>query len=422
VLRSWVVCSLRGLAVGLAPLLAGLGCSSPEHPPAYGGSTPVTPAREAGCTGGSDPMTVPPGPDAEGLCGNEFLPASADPPNIYFLIDRSGSMGERVDGLEKYASVAKATVDLVRRIGSQANFGAAVFPDPATAGDPFSCTAGGEVFATQAGDTPGSATCSLDGLTTLGFAGATSLPSGVPPSGGTPTAATLRTIIPILEALPGKTALVLATDGGPNCNDGARCDAAHCIPNIEQVPGCDQGFNCCLGDGGAGATMCLDDQPTKDAVTELHDHGIATYVIGIPGSAPYQALLDELAIAGGTARAGNPSYYDVQSLTELDGVLSSISSTVLLSCHLTLRTKPPNPNDVRVFLDKVRINYGSPDGWSFGSEADAGSDGGASSEADGDAGSTPFTIDLHGAACSDLLAGRVREVQVVSGCPPEIPR
>src|SRR4051794_40524294 len=107
-----------------------LGCGSPKHPDDYAGSTPVTPPRDAGCSRGTDFGTTPPGPDAEGLCGNVFLPALGDPPNIYFVIDRSGSMQELVDGLEKYASVAKAAVDAVRRIGAKANFGAAVFPSP----------------------------------------------------------------------------------------------------------------------------------------------------------------------------------------------------------------------------------------------------------------------------------------------------
>jgi hypothetical protein len=415
---------LRCSAVNAALLLLGVGCSSPSHPPGYSGSTTVTPPREAGCSTEPDPWTAPPGPDAEGLCGNEFLPAVGDAPNIYFVIDRSGSMREVVDGLEKYASVAKATVDLVRKIGSRANFGAAVFPAPEAAGDPSSCLTGREVFSTRAGDTPGTTTCSGDGPVTAGFAGATSLPSRVTPAGGTPTAATLWGLVDTLAALPGRTAVVLATDGGPNCNEAAVCDAAHCIPNIERAPSCDLGTNCCAGDAGFTSTMCLDQDPTKRAVAELLQHGISTYVIGIPGSAPYRALLDELAVAGGTARAGDPAYYDVQSLTELDEVLSSIGATVLLSCHLTLQHAPPDPSEVRVFLDKMRLTYDSPDGWSFGGRADAGSAGASGTGADAvDAGGANLvTIELLGRACSDLLSGRIREVQVVSGCPADIPR
>jgi hypothetical protein len=323
-------------------------------------------------------------------------------------------------------------VDLVRKIGSKANFGAAVFPSPESAGDPLSCVPGHEVFATQPGDTPGTTNCAGDGMVTLGFAGATSLPSGVSPSGGTPTAATLHGLVPTLAALPGRTALVLATDGGPNCNENATCDMAHCIPNIEQDPYCNPAINCCGGDAGYTSAKCLDAEPTKNAVLELKSAGIATYVIGIPGSAPYRDLLDELAAAGGTARSGEPAYYDVEGLDELDTVLSAIGSKVLLSCHLTLSSRPPDLTDVRVFLDQMRLTYGSPDGWSFGGELDGGADreeAGVAPEAGTEGGdpidggaASPIAIDLQGRACTDLMSGRVRAVQVVSGCPPDIPR
>src|SRR5262249_30826764 len=105
------------------------GCSTHSHASTYGGSVSLQPSEEGGCTDTPD-NAEPPGPDAEGFCGNQFLRAVGDPANIYFVIDRSGSMSERVDGLEKYATVAKAAVGLVRKIGSYANFGAAVFPSP----------------------------------------------------------------------------------------------------------------------------------------------------------------------------------------------------------------------------------------------------------------------------------------------------
>jgi hypothetical protein len=411
-------------ALGLVPFVLAMACSSSSRPSeTYAGTPPVTSGRDAGCDG-TDPFSAPPGPDAEGLCGNVFLPAIGDPPNIYFVIDRSGSMQEIVDGLEKYAAVSKAAVDLVRKIGSKANFGAAVFPAPEGAGNGASCLEGHEVFATHAGDVSGAAGCSSNGPVTRGFAGAIALPSRIPPAGGTPTASTLRALVPTLASLPGKTAVVLATDGGPNCNEAASCDAAHCIPNIEHAEGCDSAVNCCTADGGFTAKMCLDDEPTKTAVAQLREHGIATYVIGIPGSAPYRALLDDLARAGGTARAAEPAYYDVASLTELDQVLAAIGGALLLSCHLTIEKAPPDPTEVRVYLDKTRLTYGSPDGWAWSpvapdaGEAESGSDGSGTS----DAGTAGVAIDLRGTACSDLLSGRVREVQVVSGCPPEIPR
>ena len=56
------------------------------------------------------------------------------------------------------------------------------------------------------------------------------------------TAATRSALLPKLSALPGKVIVVLATDGGPNCNPDAMCDIGECQENIE---GCVPGETCC---------------------------------------------------------------------------------------------------------------------------------------------------------------------------------
>jgi hypothetical protein len=355
-----------------------------------------------------DDAGVAPSPDAEGLCGQYFLGATGDAPNLYFVIDRSGSMGAVVEGREKYGAVAAAAVGLVRSLGSKAKVGAAVFPGPRVS-EGHQCLVGEEVFPSTLGDAVRGGRCDPDGPVTRAFSGAISLPGNSPPIGATPTAATLAALLPGLSALPGRTVVVLATDGGPNCNAKATCDETKCIPNIEHQ--CDPGTNCC--DGSVfGPESCLDEEATRTAVEDLHAGGIMTYVVGVPGSSPYAALLDQLAVAGGTARLGTTAYYDVAHISELDSVLDSIGATVILSCHLRLDEPPPDHGLVNVYLDSRIVSYGSPDGWRWTGDVDGGAEGGASY----------VDLDLIGAACDDLQAGKVRRLEITFGCKTEIVR
>jgi len=446
--------------------LGALGCGAPSRPPALVDDPPLQDGGSGGIGGGGggcvDDAAAPPLPDAQGLCGNTFLPATSEPPNVYFVIDRSGSMQEIVDGQMKYDAVATASVALVRRLGAQVNVGAAVFPGPLL---DDGCGTGEEVLPTQPGDPLQVGACAADGDVTRAFSRTISLPSGTLPIGGTPTGATLARLRPTLAALPGRTVVILATDGGPNCNSAATCDASKCIPNIEHSPSCMDGVNCC-SPALYGPASCLDDVATLAAVGALAQRGIKTYVVGIPGSAPYATLLDELARTGGTARpASGAAYYEVDHLTELDDILAAIGSTVVLSCHLHLETPPREMSLVNVYLDRQLVAYGGPDGWVWTNLGDAGTteggradDGGAtdatdedgSGESDGagpedatsadastpgeDAGtgagdpmeaSTRLPrqdLDLLGAACDLLLSGKVRQVQVVFGCPTVTPK
>lgn len=364
------------------------------------------------------------------------------------MIDRSGSMLEIVDGQVKYDAVATASVALVRRLGNQVNVGAAVFPGPLVNPDD-GCVAGDEVLPTRPGDPLPTGACNVDGEVTRAFSRSISLPSGTVPIGGTPTAATLARLLPTLAALPGRTVVILATDGGPNCNAAAMCDASKCIPNIEHAPSCMDGVNCCTA-ALYGPGSCLDDVATLAAVGALAQRGIKTYVVGIPGTAPYATLLDELARTGGTPRpagSGGAAYYDVEHLSELDEILAAIGSTVVLSCHLHLDTPPREMSLVNVYLDRQLVLYGAPDGWVWTNLGDAGTADSGDTYEDGstdatDDVSTPAEdaetdaivapeastrvprqdLDLMGAACDLLMSGKVRQVQVVFGCPTVTPK
>jgi hypothetical protein len=332
----------------------------------------------------------PPPVDAPGFCGNQIHQAIANAPNLYFVLDASGSMAAPAPGGTRYEVVREAAIELVRSLGPLIKIGAALFPHEATQGSP--CHTGDQVFAVQQGD----AITGTDGPVTAGFKNATD----VAPEGGTPTAATLEELYPILSTLSGKTAVLLLTDGGPNCNPDATCTLDDCLVNIEgQCTPPD--VNCCDPNVlPQGQLNCLDRAATLAAIGDLADLGIDVYVIGIAGSEKYETTLSQMAIVGGAATPNAPFYYKVDDLTKLTDVFGEIAS-VVVSCEFDLLDPPEEPGFTNVYLDFELLPLDPIDGWDWKSEA---------------------TVELRGEACNRLKNGQVKQVQIVSGCPTETPK
>jgi hypothetical protein len=327
------------------------------------------------------------GPDG-GVCACADQPLLGDPPNLYFVLDRSASMQED----SKWRTIVTVVGSLIVNLGPRANVGAAVFPDPHY----NNCAPGIEVAPLRRGDAP----AGTAGPTATAFL--TEL-GGLTANGGTPTAATLEALAPALAKLPGKTYVILATDGGPNCNAAADCDVAGCELNIEQtssvcVPG--SSINCCADSDYGSSLSCLDAEPTLAAVTAIHQSGIPVYVVGVPGSVPYATLLDELATAGGTARPSEPGYYAVSTtdVADFTAAIFSIAATITGTCTLTLNDAPPDPDNVNVFLDENVLPQAGPDGWTIDGE----------------------TVTILGQSCQQIETGAVLDVRVVAGCPTRL--
>jgi hypothetical protein len=374
---------------GLA-LIASGGCGS-DRPSAFGDVVIQSPNAD-----GSSPPPIAwdgrpyvpmcnIGPEG-GVCACVDQPLLVEAPNIYFVLDRSGSMAQ----FNKWANIQFVLQKLVVALGPRASVGAAVFPNPSQDG----CSPGVQVFRPQRGDapagTPGPTEAAL--ITVL---------SRIPAAGGTPTATTLSSLLPNLKSLPGKTFVVLATDGGPNCNASANCAADQCTLNIDNTANCPPtGLNCCADPSPDSRRGCLDSQPTIDAVKAIADAGIPVYVVGVPGSAPYATLLDQLAHAGGTARVGEPQYYAIDNAdqTAFMATLSSIAAMITGSCTLDLGNVPPDPGLVNVFFDErvlPQAGEAGADGWTL----------------------EGTTVSVLGASCQKILNGSVLDVRVVAGCP-----
>ena len=386
-MRVWraVVLAFAGLALPLscavkrAPYLVDL-------PPKDSGAG----GEDAGLMLG-DAAEVPSGP-----CGSQSIPAVTNPPNLSFIIDRSLSMRDDLagSGNSKFENARIALSHVLNVIGHRVNYGATIFPGLAGG-----CEAGDvPLMEMGPGDPPSYARAGKTGPRLKDLLGRLSI-AGV--DGGTPAAPTLLSAATSLAELPGRTYVILITDGAPNCNQDLACDADQCIPNIEGLTAggldCTKGVNCCAPTSQSpdANLSCVDRQATLDAVQALTDAGISTFVIGMPGSEPYVNLLDAMADVGGTARPDEPKYYSVADTAALEEALKAIAASVAISCEIPLDYDPPDRDFVNVYFDGKVVAYDPAAGWEWTEDGH---------------------VAIRGAACEQLSAGDVLEVQILAGC------
>lgn len=381
------------VAAALAFALAS-GCGTDRPPPAGDGSGLSSGGAGGGNTfaadaGGSKPPGC--GTAADGtFCECIDAPLFAEAPNMYFVLDRSGSMAEG----NKWQQVRIVVGKIMRALGPRASFGAMLYPG--TSQDV--CAPGVEIIPTSPGDPPSS---NVDGPTTAALLQR----SNVPPFGGTPTSASLEAVYRIVQKLPGKTFVILATDGAPNCNPLATCGYDKCGPNIENIQGCPKEGpkNCCEPPEGF-REGCLDSSASAAAATSLRNANIPVYVIGLPGAGPYANVLDEIAVAGGTASPSTPSprYFAVDASSEaaMLAALKKVAAKIVATCEFNLKDTPSDPRLVNVYLDDVVLPYDETSTWKIDGK----------------------TVTLLGNSCNRVMNGDVLDVRIIAGCPRVEPR
>lgn len=260
-------------------------------------------------------------------------------PTVMFVLDRSGSMNQRIGNRSRWQALTNGLTSALPPVDQQMEIGAYVYPAGATQN---TCSLSGETTLTPR----------LGNVPALLSAMATRTPAGHTPTAG--AIATAGTILSTYRAATAARALVLATDGAPNCN--ASLDVRTCA---------------CVGGGRNGcndANMCLDDDRTVAEIRNWAKKGVPTYVIGIQdpntGDATFVATLNAMATAGGHPRAGTGQrYYAVTSEAELDAALVTIRNQVG-NCVFLTTSLPDLNGSIAVRLNGAPI---APDvGWIWG--------------------------------------------------------
>jgi hypothetical protein len=313
------------------------------------------------CSGGTCEQNVPGGPcttDSECVsgeaciggtcvegCGGELYSADSVPPNLLIVLDRSGSMNDEIGGDSKWNIARNAIYNFFSTYAGQIRFGLSLYPGTDQSCDQgMTCGPGFLTVPIGPGTEP-AIEAYLMGAGTCSFR--------------TPTAEELGILIdyPGLEDTMRANYILLITDGMANCED--------------PVP----------------------------VVTALRNQmpEIKTFVVGFGGEVDPQQLTD-MAVAGGTERAGTPAYYQADDAASLRNAFATIAGSVL-SCEYTLSAVPPDPDQLYVFLDGRLVARDPMHGGGW----------------DHETGTNRLTF--YGATCDDLQSGRVTDLVIVYGCP-----
>jgi len=343
-------------------------------------------------------------------CGSESREAQHQDVNVLLVMDKSGSMAQTPDGYDtdKWSAMSSALQNVLSNVRGDLNLGLEFFPTSASdVPIPVDCGDSGRCC-----EMPEGAEMNVNigsGWDTVSeilrqF-------SDADPAGGTPTAVALhRAYLYFTEGagadLEGDRIVVLATDGGPNCNADLVCSVDQCTLNIDNADGCPpDGVSCCENT----RTACLDHDRTLEQIQALAEIDVPTIVVGIPGAEQYYSSLETYAEVGGFINPdGSIGYYEVpaqggvQSLTE---TFETITVALVQDCEILVTEEIQNPNVVNVAVDCVLIEQGDIDDegsrWYFDNPED------------------PTRIILDGPICDTIRNEGVQRIDTIYGCPTE---
>ena len=370
------------------------------------GAIPTAGSSTAGGAAGAPEMPPDDGcGELEGLeqCGGASVKADLNVINLLIVIDKSGSMAFEPEGFDtdKWSAMKDALETVLANVNERVHVGLALYPYS------FLLPIPTEGCETNCCDVPDGDSAVLVNVAPPAESGPLILQKldETSPGGGTPTAKALGGAYAYFTvgagaALEGKKYVLLATDGGPNCNPDLTCDSDECTPNLDGDCG-DGSENCCRGAG----EFCVDDSGVTDRIEALGAAGISTFVVGIPGTDDYADYLDAFARAGGVPRTGaSHDYYAVSASAGVRGlvdVFTDITTDLVTSCEIALETAPQTLDSVNVAVDCQVVPKESDDGsgWDYDTTPD------------------PTAVILKGPACDELRDNGASRIDVVYGCP-----
>jgi hypothetical protein len=280
--------------------------------------------------------------DAADVCVGRSLPVERFVAEVIFVIDRSGSMAEVTpSGATRWQAITGALGRVLPAFDRDLWMGLIQFPRAVTEAD-------------QCGDNSG-----LDVLPRLGNSGNILASLGFArPFGGTPTFAALQSAAQHFRTTPpvGRVRgryLILATDGGPNCNGSLPAATCTCTGALR-----------CQGLG--GALSCLDDVRTIELVRSIAREGVGTFVIGVPGAElGLPETLNALATAGGRPRPNATAYFPAQDSDEWATAFREISTALVRCRYVTNPVADPSQVSVSVGGRAIARDPSHTDGWDW---------------------------------------------------------
>ncbi len=365
-------------------------------------------------TGDSDGPVLNRCTSFEGLteCNTAGLNATPVDVSILLLVDASGSMGSPLpddDRVTLWNATSTALKEALRAAQSSISFGLDLFPNTDTN------------YAAQLCEMPEDA----DLLVPIAPGpenreAIIAMMARKGPGGGTPTAAGLKRAYEYYTTGAGKDVkgsrfVLLATDGGPNCNEDLNCERDTCTANIDAKPDdkvCGKEAGNCCEDFGSG---CLDDSGTLQAIETLSSIGVDTFVVGLPGSEIYEQQLNKFAIEGGRPNTeGDEKYFKVDSMGATEGlteVLTAITRQLVTSCEVELDAPPTSKTLLNLAVDCEVLPRLEEDGG-------MGGNGGSSSDASSwfyNKGTNRAVI--VGPKCDEIESEGVERIDIIEGCP-----
>jgi hypothetical protein len=333
----------------------------------------------------TDPVDVTDVPDGMVTCIPGQFPLERFAVDLMLVIDRSSSMAYNIDGKSlnpprKWDDLHDALAATLPGIQSSVNIGAYAFPERfhGALDHPCHIDTTIDVFPgpNQAGDV-------------------LALFTNTDPYGNTPTQAAIQLVGDMLVPRISRThteVMVLATDGGPNCN--GTLDPMTCSCVAQSLPACI-------------AEQCLDDVRAAAAIASYAARGVATYVIGLDSATlPDERMaLSEMARAGGRPNTapGQPAYYSAERVDDINGVFASITRSIA-RCALATPSRPSDPGAIEVQIDGVTvpIDPSHTNGWDWNDPSFG-------------------QIALFGAACDRLADPMAKAMAIVHSCADAAP-
>lgn len=277
--------------------------------------------------------------------------------DVLLVLDRSGSMAQGLDGSRtnsKWRQLRDALAATLPRFQDRIDVGAIFYPEDGAETRTAACA-----FANiPSADVDPAARTAPRVLSVFDATG---------PGGSTPTAAALLRAYTWFVRNPDPLRaqyIVLATDGGPNCNAALNPATCTCVG-----PGGGGGRGC-----GSDANRCLDDARTVSEIAEIATNpvtAIPTFVIGLAGDndPTFAATLTAMAIAGGRPNrtaAGAPTYFDVRVAGDLERAFTTVQNTIA-RCTFVAPSRPSERDTITLRLGGAVIprDTARANGWDW---------------------------------------------------------